>query len=70
MSSEDISGSSSSMDESDLWTDESHANEATMSSEDIFGSSSSMDESDLWTEESDVVSSSFLEDYGVNALGA
>jgi hypothetical protein len=29
-----------------------------------------MDDSDLWTEENDVVSSSSLEDYGVNALGA
>jgi len=46
------------------------ANEATMSSEDISGSSSDMDESDLWTEESDGVSSSSLEDFGVNALGA
>jgi len=46
------------------------ANEATMSSEDISGSSSDMDDSDLWTEESDGVSSSSLEDSGVNALGA
>ena len=46
------------------------ANEATMSSEDISGSTSDMDDSDLWTEQSDGVSSSSLEDYGVNALGA
>ena len=46
------------------------ANEATMSSEDISGSSWDMDDSDLWTEESDGVSSSSLEDSGVNGLGA